>query len=182
MAYRAPDGRYERFIDLLPKNKFNVTKSAIEAGFSENTARTQQKRIMAKALGIQIERAQKLTKAPDASLLTIKRSMAEIVGLTPENVFERLRFIANQEKDLASALKVLAPLVKEHGVILNAEEQTKITVPVLNVTVKERSTEPSHGVVQSVLLDVDEVNDSEAARGADVTNDSGDENIPKPPL
>jgi hypothetical protein len=63
-----------------------------------------------------------------------KRLMSDIVGLSSENLFKRLKYIANQDKDLGSALKVLAPLVREHGVILSSDDDKQnVTVPIINL-------------------------------------------------
>lgn len=134
--------RYAKFIELMPKNKYNVTKSAIEAGFGKTYAAKQQSLIAQRALEFQLQRAEMLARAKGTSLVEKKNTMAEIVGLTRENIMENLRFIAEQTKDLSTRLKVVAPLAKEFGVILDEEKQN-VTVPILNVTVRDNgSTKP----------------------------------------
>lgn len=131
--------RYKRLIEALPKNNYNITKSALEAGFTHHTARTQQKRLVKSAMKYQVkELAERVENASGLSNREQKQLMSEIVGMSKQDVMERLKFIANQDKDLNSALKVLAPLSKEHGVILQNEDESKINVPILNVVVKEK--------------------------------------------
>ncbi len=86
------------------------------------------------ALKRQVSKVQDALQNKETNTKEVRRLMSEIVGISPENLMKRLAFIANQDKDLSSALKVLAPLVKEHGVILSADdEQSKITVPIINL-------------------------------------------------
>jgi phage terminase small subunit len=128
--------RYKRLISALPKHNYKVRPAAIEAGFTENTADSQGKRLLKSALKYQAQEIiNQLDNKPSPSS---KQLMREIVGLSKEDVMERLKYIAFQEKDLNSALKVLAPLAKQEGVILQNEDENKVNVPILNVVVKEK--------------------------------------------
>ncbi len=132
--------RYERLLLELPKHNFKIEKAAVAAGFAKTTARTQQKRLIQAALKIQAQRALELAnmKASLPSIGEVKSSMASLVGMSVNEVMGRLKTIANQDKDLGSALKVLAPLAKEHGVVLQQDEQSKVVVPILNVSLGEK--------------------------------------------
>lgn len=123
--------RYKKLIQELPKHK-TAQDAVLSAGFSPSVARTQSKRVLQSAIKYQ---AREILERTDENIKG-KQLMSEIVGLSRENLFERLRFIATQEKDLSSALKVLGPLSKEHGVVLSTEETANVTVPVLNVVVQ----------------------------------------------
>lgn len=123
--------RYKKLLQEIPKHK-SAEQALIASGFSPNTAKSQSKRVLASALKHQ---AREILKPEGTHGMTTKQLMSEIVGMSVEEVMERIRFIANQEKDLASALKVLIPLVRELGVTLDSNEPT-VTVPVLNVVVE----------------------------------------------
>ena len=122
--------RYKRLISNLPKHK-NATDAILASGFSKNTAKSQQKRVLHSALRHQAKEI--LNASPDA-LRNSKQLMSDIVGMSGQELFNRLKYIATQDKDLGSALKVLAPLVREHGVILASDDdQAKVIVPVINL-------------------------------------------------
>ena len=132
--------RYKRLIQELPKHK-SATDAIKAAGFTDYTAEKQQKRVLQSALKYQ---AREILN-PDKQIQGKSRQlMSEIVGMSGEQLFERLRYIATQEKDLASALKVIAPLVKEMGVDLKPEEGAeRVTVPVLNIVVNKKENDES---------------------------------------
>lgn len=122
--------RYKRLINEIPKHD-NARDALLASGFPASTANKQSKRVLQKALKHQ---AQEILKAPIDPSQGSKRLMSEIVGISSTNLFERLKYIANQDKDLSSALKVIAPLVKEHGVILSQDDdKANITIPVINL-------------------------------------------------
>lgn len=126
--------RSDRFIEEMEKNNGKMTISAEKAGYSKQYARTRQKTIMNNALKRQVAKVQDALQNKETTSKEVKRLMSEIVGISPENLMKRLAFIANQDKDLSSALKVLAPLVREHGVILNSDDDaSKVIVPVINM-------------------------------------------------
>lgn len=122
--------RYKRLIKELPKHD-NAQDALIASGFTENTAKHQAKRVLNAALK---HTAREMLNPTNTSPLTSKQLMSEIVGLSGADVMERLRFIATQDKDLHSALKVLSVLAKEHGVELDTSE-TRVQVPILNIVV-----------------------------------------------
>jgi phage terminase small subunit len=134
--------RSKKLIEALPRNNYNVTKSALEAGFTKSTAETQQKRLMRTALKVQAKEVLKDLENVDTPLSTLKKTMAEMVGLSREDVMNNIKELATQDRDYSTRLKVIKALAKELGVDLGEDEGANVTVPVLNVTVKERSTEP----------------------------------------
>ena len=73
----------------------------------------------------------------DIDTRQVKKYMSEIVGISPESMYKRIQWLAlENDKDAGTALKVLAPLLVEHGVILKAEDddQRSSNVPVLNLS------------------------------------------------
>lgn len=133
------DERYEKFLILLPKHRYNVKPAAIEAGFSKSFAHGKQKFIMQQALKYKLEKAgMKVEEIKDVPIVEMKRTMAEIVGFSQEELMNNLKEIATQSRDYATRLRVIAPLVREHGVNLDPEVNNNVVVPVLNVTVREK--------------------------------------------
>jgi hypothetical protein len=119
------------------KNNYNAKKTLLENGYSEMTA--------AKVSGDIIKRATRAVSYDVAHkpLGEISRSETkraiEILGLTDGEVANTLKKIATNDRDYASALKVLAVLAKEIGVNLTTEE-TK-TQPLLNITVESGNSD-----------------------------------------
>lgn len=146
----ATKGKYDKFLEELPKHNYNITKTALASGFAKSTAEKQQGRIYKSALKYKAQRA--LDTLENKTAITKeegKALMREIVGLSREDLMATLLKIATQDKDYGSALKVLAPLAKEEGVVLHEDDTQKVTVPILNVTVKEKRqlidmAQPSH--------------------------------------
>jgi len=129
--------RKAKLLEELPKNNWKVKPSAIKAGYSPVYADKQANKILKSALKDQAKDiAERISANTPIDTKTLKKSLAEIIGLSSESVYERLRFIATQEKDLGSALKVLAPLSKDLGVNLT-EDTPKTIVPILNIGVKQ---------------------------------------------
>lgn len=136
--------RYKKLITELATHK-NTSDAVKAAGFSDKTAQKQSKRVIKSAVKYH---AKELLKDENVNSLTTQQLMSELVGLSRSDLMNRLKFIATQDKDLSSALKVLLPLVKQHGVVLESSEE-KITVPILNIVVDKApdlfengSTEP----------------------------------------
>src|SRR3990167_5925084 len=101
------DPRPDKFLEELPKHNWKVEPAAIAAGYSLSYAQHCQKLILQRALKRQAEKALALARPTNRDIDTkeLKKSLAELIGLDREKVFERLRTIANQDKDLSSALK-----------------------------------------------------------------------------
>jgi hypothetical protein len=123
--------RHQKLLEELPKNGYKVAPSAIKAGYSPMYADKNPRQIIQTALKAQ---AREILETVDTKeTKAAKQELATIIGMNREEVFKRLRYIANQDKDLSSALKVLAPLSKDLGVNLNTEEAPKTIVPILNI-------------------------------------------------
>lgn len=127
--------RYDRLMKEIPKHK-HAKDAIVASGFSENTARKQAKRVLSSALRHTVN---KLADPANHTALSTKQLMSDIVGLSGQEVMDRLKTIANQDKDLGSALKVLIPLAKEHGVAIDNAENS-VQVPILNVIVDKAPT------------------------------------------
>jgi len=136
--------RYKKFLEALPRNNNNVLRSALEAGYSETYARKNGKAIMRNALRASANAIIEDTEGKEITKTEGKRMMLEIMGYTPQDVVNRLRMVADQEKDLSSKLKVLAPLAKELGVILNPDDEQKTIVPTLNIGVVMEEPKAPH--------------------------------------
>lgn len=137
--------RYQRLIGNLDKYN-SVTEAMKASGFSDTTSEKQQKRVLRSALKWKADNTIEEAKilAGDTTVGS-KKLMHEILGISRDSLTNRLKSIAEQEKDLASALKVLIPLAKQLGVDLTQEQQGATIVPTLNVTVRETkdgSTKP----------------------------------------
>lgn len=138
--------RYKRLIKELPHHK-HAKDALIASGFSENTAKRQAKRVMSSALK---HVAREILQDNDTRNVSSKRLMSEIVGLSGQDVMDRLKAIATQDKDLGSALKVLVPLAKEHGVSIDNTEN-HVTTPILNILVEKIGDETP--VLESSVVD-----------------------------
>lgn len=150
--------RYKKFLELLPKYNYVVTKAAKEAGFSEHTSNTQQKRILQSALKYELKSREEsvknnLVQNKDVSIDEVK-TMAQQVGISKDELMENIKTIANQEKDWSTRLKVVSVLAKEFGLDLSIEENNKTIAPVLNITVKEKEKKQNEGLVEP-YLDID---------------------------
>lgn len=112
--------------------------AAIEAGFSRSTASKQGKRLLKTAVKREAQKTVDMLKGnTEMTTGELKKTLADIVGMSSTEVFAKLKEIALNERDYNSALKVLKPLARDLGVDLGEEESTNVTVPVLNVTVKD---------------------------------------------
>src|SRR3990167_5549471 len=129
------------FLKELPKNGNKMLPSALKAGYSESYARRNGRNILRTAIKEQARSIIEQTENKNITTSDIKVLMSDIVGMTKEDMFARLRFIAlENNKDVATALKVIAPLVREHGVVLNNEEDKVINVPILNLSFGNKET------------------------------------------
>lgn len=173
-----------RILNDYAANGYNAKKTLIQNGYSEQTA--------TKASGDIIKRATRAVayQVANTKLGEISKEMTksaiEILGLTEAEVANTLRKIATNDRDYASALKVLNPLAKEIGVNLTSEEQK--TQPLLNITVESGNSEKepdnitghlSSTVVEKTADDTVEFESSEsddvASGGVGVEGDIGEE-------
>lgn len=128
--------RYKRLLKEIPKHKY-AKDALIASGFSESTANSQTKRVLRSAIKYEAQAMMDNMNNKDTTQST-KQLMADIVGLSKADIMLALRNIATQEKDLGSALKVLAPLVSEFGVMLaKDDDKQSINVPILNISVEK---------------------------------------------
>ena len=115
--------------------------SALKAGYSESYARRNSRNILKTAIKEQARSIIEQTDSKEISTKDIKQLMSDIVGMTREDMFARLRYIALENKDVATGLKILAPLVKEHGVILSSDDDKQtVNVPILNLSFGSQNT------------------------------------------
>lgn len=97
-------------------------EAALKAGYSESTA------IQSTRIGTK-KALQKLTEEDKQTL-----------GISYNELKDRVRFIAlEQHKDYSSATKLLTAIGRNMGVNLKTEDDTKISVPILNIVVEETS-------------------------------------------
>ena len=128
--------RKAKLLEELPKNNWKVEPSALKAGYSKSYARKQQKVILKSALKDQAKEALEMAgNSANVSSKDIKKELIELLGLSRQDLFKRLKYIGfEQDKDLHTALKVLAVLGREAGFHLE-DEAPKTIVPVLNIGV-----------------------------------------------
>lgn len=111
-------------------------EAALRAGYSESTA------LQPSRIG---------TDTAIKQLMELDEANKQTLGISLKRIQERVNFIAfNQDKDLSSATKLLIPLAKNHGVNLSSEDGNKVTVPVLNIIVKETKKEGNNNVIDKV--------------------------------
>jgi hypothetical protein len=130
--------RKAKLLEELPKHNYKVKPAAIKAGYSESYADANPKQILKTALRAQAQAL--MDTASDANSIPskgMKKELASTIGLTMEEVQNALKKIALNDRDFASALKVLAVIARQDLDFNLNPEETKITVPVLNIGVRE---------------------------------------------
>ena len=187
MEYYLKD-RHAKLLELLPKHNYKVAPAAREAGFSPLTADKKAKSILQTALRKQNEiiEMQKKELGTNRELGTkeitsaLKEPMWKKVGFGSESeLMENVKWLAEQERDLATRLKVIKALTKEIGVDLSEDESQKVTVPVLNVTMEAPNTAQQshithtiHDMVHNVDCATLESEDTPGGTVAPETNDA----------
>jgi predicted regulator of amino acid metabolism with ACT domain len=125
----------------------------IEAGFAKSTARKSQKKTLKTALKRQeqqlIEQHNELgnsDKGTKEIVQEMKRmTLADKLGIDRQTLVNEFIKVLLQDRDLSTKLKALRPVLRDEGMDIGEEETTKVTVPVLNVTVKDNNmAQPSH--------------------------------------
>lgn len=132
--------RHLKFLSLLEKNGYNVRKSAIEAGFSPITALKSGKKIYKTALKKQAERQLMMLRGDVGSMELkheMKEGIAKMIGMTNEEIMNIFKGILLQEKDYGTKLKALRPFLKEQGISIEDDEDKRVKVPNLNITLSE---------------------------------------------
>ena len=113
-------------------NNNNAYKTLKNNGYSETTAKAKAKDVLDVARKT-INRHLQLEETDNKE---IARKSFEILGLTAENVAEKLKEIATS-KDYTNALKVLSILARDIGINLTDAEQK---APSVNITVEKVDT------------------------------------------
>ena len=126
--------KYKEFMNNYSQSG-NILQSAIKAGFPEQYARKEGKLILNRAIKYHTQELQVKAENNQITAEEAKNTPLEILGLTRNQVVNRLKSIAMQDKDYSSALKVLMPVSKSIGYDISTQEQQNITVPVLNIVV-----------------------------------------------
>ena len=140
--------RYKRFLEELPLNGNKIKPSAIKAGYSEIYADKQGKILLNNAIK---QSAKEIIASVSKNELTTEEAKTkayELLGYSREEVYKRLKHIADNEKDYSSALKVLSVIASDLGIQLNPDNQTNISVPVLNIVVDKPNNEAIQGVIE----------------------------------
>lgn len=129
--------RKAKLLEELPKNNWKVEPSALKAGYSKSYARKQQKQILKSALKDQARELMETASNPASTSKEIKRELIEIIGLSRQDLYKRLKYIAfDQDKDLSSSIKILQAISKDSGIPLTDDDSQKTIVPILNIGVK----------------------------------------------
>jgi phage terminase small subunit len=136
--------RSKKFLEELPKNGNKIKPSAIKAGYSPVYAHANGKTILKTAIKEQAKEIIETIDHKPANSNELKKTMYELMGLTKEELYNNAKYILNQEKDLSTRLKILAPLIAEAGIQLTSEESAKVIVPVLNIGVRQ----PDNGSIE----------------------------------
>jgi hypothetical protein len=131
-----PPEKARKILREYPLNHYNAKKTLMANGYTEQSAEKASTTIMARAVKAV---AKDIANTPLEDIRKKTRSSMEILGLSTDDVASTLRKIATNDRDYASALKVLAVLAKEIGVNLTSEE-TK-TQPLLNITVESGNSD-----------------------------------------
>lgn len=125
----------------------DMTNSAIKAGFSEQYARKQGKKILNTALRLHTQQIVDKATKQEITAIEAKTTMLDILGLSREQVVNRLKTIAMQDKDYSSALKVLQPVSKSIGYDISTQDTPNITVPVLNIVVDKQDSPNNKDII-----------------------------------
>lgn len=107
----------------------SVYKAGVLAGFAPSTMNKQGKRVIETAL----ERARALSELHREEKGERKEiQLYDRVGIPRENVLKEYRYVIEQQRDMSSKLKAMAPLLKQEGIDLTSgTEQTQ--APVINI-------------------------------------------------
>lgn len=133
--------RLKRFIEELPLNRNQILPSAVKAGYSPKYAKANGRRLVKTAQKAQIKEMIEIISKDDTTLGQVKRKMYEIVGMTRQELFENIAWLARQEKDLGVRLKVLTPFLKEEGINMATDDDKEKVIPFLNISVRENKKE-----------------------------------------
>ena len=127
--------RHFRLLELLPQNNYNITKSAIQAGFTESTATKQQKSLITTALKKQRAYENRRITDNDVTSKEIKTILADSIGISRTEAVKQYKSLIEQTRDLNVKLKALTPIMASLG--LDVSENKQAISPTLNVTIRE---------------------------------------------
>jgi hypothetical protein len=125
------------------EHDYNASKALQAIGYTKDTSNKQSKPVLNRAIRAIAKEQLKTIESSDNPM----RDLFAIVNASSTDVITEYVKIWKQDKDLATKLKALLPLLRELGLTWN-EEQVKVQVPVLNLTVskpQEGLTEPKIG-------------------------------------
>ena len=127
--------RYKKLIKELPKHR-TAKDAIIASGFSESTANHQAKRVLRSAVRSQAREILKDTASTEnKDIAPVKELMTEILDISSEELYKRIKWLAmSNDKDTATAYKILISLAKQHGITLSTDDDVKVTVPILNLS------------------------------------------------
>ncbi len=137
--------KYKMFMVEYLKTS-NITQSAIKAGFAPQYADKEGKLILNRAIKYHTQALLDKSSNNEITSEEAKKDLCDLLGLTSDNVMNRLKDIALQDRDYSSALKVLAPVSKSIGYDMSTEDNKEVTQPVLNIGViqtQEGKTTPN---------------------------------------
>ena len=127
-----PIAKAEKLIGDWKANGYNKRKTLLANGYSESMATKSAKLPINSAIKVLSNNHNRIIQSsadPSSTLL-------DVVGYTVDELIGHYRMIVEQCKDLPSKLKALQPLLATLGIKWN-EEQVKVTVPTLNVTMEQ---------------------------------------------
>ena len=135
--------RHRAFMDALQKNGNKIIPSAIEAGYSEKYARANGRTLVKNVAKSLAKDVAMQARNKDIGMKEAKQMMYEIIGMSREDAINNVKYLAEQEKDLSVRLKVMSPIVRELGLILNPDDDSsKVIVPVINLGFGANTTQP----------------------------------------
>jgi hypothetical protein len=124
--------RAQNNLTKLRENNYVASKALIAAGYTEQSAKKQSKKIFNRSI-------KKVATEQLKSIVSSNNPISNlfgIVGISDKEVLAEYIKILKQDKDLSTKLKSMLPLLSQLGLKWN-EEQVKVTVPTLNITMED---------------------------------------------
>lgn len=136
-----PIAKAEKIVGDWKANGYNKSKTLMDNGYAYSTSRKAAHKPIDSALKVLAQsKANAIINSPSPS-----RTIMDTVGYTADELIGHYRMIIEQNKDLSNKLKALMPLLSILGIKWN-EEQTKVNVPILNITT--RGTDADIGSIE----------------------------------
>lgn len=117
-----PLARAKSVLKAYKEENYTATRALKKVGYSRNTAESKGAEIIDNA-------SRAVARSGD------RDAIMEYLGTNPEEIAREYMAVVKQNKNYPAKLRALEPLVRKKGIVFN-EEQTKVTVPVLNVTMQ----------------------------------------------